>query len=159
MFDKFKYLFIRKELKKYIQEIQHPKKVIRCKVADPVDDKFGIKEVKAKSFSATLLNFIDTKGITDVDCYKRANIDRKLFSKIRSNNDYRPSKNTVFAFAIALKLNLDETQELLNSAGYSLSHSFVTDIIVEYFIEKKKFDINLLNMALEEYNEKPLVSF
>ena len=126
---------------------------------EKTEDKLGILEHQTKPFATTLLNLIDKKNMTDVDCYKRANIDRKLFSKIRSNENYKPSKNTVFAFAIALRLNIDETEDLLVSAGYSLSHSFITDIVVEYFIEKKKYDINLVNIALDEYKQQPLGSF
>lgn len=159
MFNRLKYLFVRGGLKTYINEIKNPRSRAKFAEGEISGDKFGFLEQQTKSFSSTLLDFIDNKKISDVDCYKRANIDRKLFSKIRSNNDYKPSKNTVLAFAISLKLNFYETQSLLKSAGFSLSHSFLTDIIVEYFIEKKNFDINLVNIALEEYNEKPLGSF
>ena len=159
MFNQLKYLFVRGSLKKYIAELQNPRFRGKLKVADGVEDKLGILEQQTKPFSTTLLNLIDKKNMTDVECYKKANIDRKLFSKIRSNENYKPSKNTIFAFAIALRLNLDETEDLLMSAGYGLSHSFITDIIVEYFIEKKKYDINLVNIALDEYKQQPLGSF
>jgi len=160
MFDKLRYFLIKGSLKRYIEGEQNPR-VFRGKMvsSQDIEDRFDILKVQAKTFSTTLLNYIDKKGMTDVDCYKRANIDRKLFSKIRSNEDYKPSKNTVLAFAIALRLNLQETNMLLVSAGYSLSHSFITDIIVEYFIEKKKYDINLVNIALDEYKQQPLGSF
>lgn len=159
MFNKLKYLFVRNGLKKYIDELQNPRFRGKFKAPEGVEDKLGILEHQTKPFATTLLNLIDKKNMTDVDCYKRANIDRKLFSKIRSNENYKPSKNTVFAFAIALRLNIDETEDLLVSAGYSLSHSFITDIVVEYFIEKKKYDINLVNIALDEYKQQPLGSF
>ena len=160
MFDKLRYFLIKGSLKRYIDEEQNPK-VFRGKFVAPQDmeDRLGILKAQAKPFSTTLLNYIDKKNMTDVECYKRANIDRKLFSKIRSNEDYKPSKNTVLAFAIALRLNLQETNMLLVSAGYSLSSSFITDIIVEYFIERKKYDINLVNIALDEYKQQPLGSF
>jgi len=119
-----------------------------------LDDKSPFSNIKLdSSFSNKLLKFIDSKNMTDSECYKKANIDRKLFSKIRCNNDYQPSKRTVFAFAIALKLNIDETKELLNSAGYSLSHSYLLDTIVEYFIVHKKYNIFLVNEALSEHNQ------
>lgn len=160
VFERLKYILLKNGLKRRIKEIESFKK-FRAKIVMPkdIDDKLDILKKQSKSFSTTLLNMIDEKKMTDVDCYKKANIDRKLFSKIRSREDYKPSKNTVLAFAIALKSNLQETNELLESAGYSLSHSFITDIIVEYFIEKKKFDINLVNIALNDYKQQPLGSF
>ena len=147
-------------MKKYIDGDEVPK-FVRGKFSEPknINDKFDILKVQTKSFSKTLLDFIDEKNMSDVDCYKRANIDRKLFSKIRSNEDYKPSKNTVLAFSIALKLNVDESNILLESAGYTLSQSFISDIVVRYFIEKKKYDINLVNIALTEYNQQPLTNF
>lgn len=157
MFNKLRYAFIKRDLKKYIDGDEIPKG-IRGKFLEPknIDDKFDILKTQTKSFSKTLLDFIDDKHMSDVDCYKRANIDRKLFSKIRSNQEYKPSKNTVLAFAIALKLDVDETNVLLESAGYTLSQSFISDIVVRYFIEKNKYDIHLVNIALTDYKQQPL---
>lgn len=104
------------------------------------------------SFSSKLFNFIDEKKMSDVECYKRANIDRKLFSKIRCDKNYQPSKKTVFAFAISLKLNLEETKDLLQSAGYSLSHSYYADIVIEYFIIHKQYNLFLINETLDSFN-------
>ena len=109
-----------------------------------------------ESFSEMLLRKIDEAGITDAACYKKARVDRKLFSKIRSNRLYRPAKVTAVAFALALELPLPEARDMLSKAGYSLSRSSVFDLILEFFISRGTYDIDEINLALYQYDQ-PLI--
>ena len=104
-----------------------------------------------ETFHEVLFQRIARSGMSDVEVYKRANIDRKLFSKIRANPAYHPRKNTVLALAIALRMNLEETQDLLSRAEYALSPSSKADVIIRYFIEHRMYDIDLINIVLYDY--------
>ena len=122
-------------------------------VGDGLDDLLTNLDA---GFSETLLKLIDHTGKKDSEIYKKANVDRKLFSKIRNNPDYKPSKATAIAFAIALELYLEETKDFIARAGFALSHSSKFDVIIEYFIKQKKYDIFEINEALFAFDQSLL---
>lgn len=142
-------IFQSNEVKKKSQKKLHKSKLQKRKLEDLMNHL-------EESFSEMLLRFIRERGIFEADVYKKANIDRKHFSKIRNNKDYRPSKETVLAFAIALELSLDESKDLLNTAGFAFSSSSRFDLIVQFFIEETDYDIFKINEALFAFDEKTL---
>ena len=146
-----------------LEELQYME---MCVTSAPMEDKplapcvprslDDLMDELEESFSENLLRLIDQKGLKDPDVYKKANVDRKLFNKIKNNRDYKPNKSTCLAFALALELNLDETRDFIGRAGYALSHSSKFDIIIEYFIKEQNYDIFELNQVLFHFGQ-PLI--
>ena len=154
---------VRSYIEKNLREEVEPKKVTMHGVFEDVElDEIDFMKlyVQAKTggetFSEMLLRLIKESGEKNSTIYNRANIDRRHFSKIATHDDYQPSKQTVLAFAIALKLDFERTKELLTVAGFSLTKSNIADVTVSFFIEYKIYDVDLVNRILYKY-EQPLL--
>ncbi|MCJ7690363.1 MAG: hypothetical protein MUO60_13725 [Clostridiaceae bacterium] len=128
-----------------------------CEYLPNVELNDFINSNRKPSFNNVLFSFIDNKGLSDSAIYKKAGIDRRHFSKIRSNPKYRLSKNTAIALCLALELNKEDTDKLLSSAGYSLSNSDTFDLIIQFCVDKKIYDIYDVNHALDYFSLKPLI--
>ncbi|HNZ50445.1 MAG TPA: hypothetical protein PKG91_02935 [Bacilli bacterium] len=155
-----------RSIKNYLQVCYPSQEIFSSKMSVIIDDDFlqsktkrllvDLEGQKGETFVQALFRMIDEKGLDDVFVYKKANIDRKLFSKIKSDWDYQPSKNTAISFALALELNLDETTDLLQKAGYALSDSHLFDLLIKYFIEHERYDLYEINEVLVYYHQKTL---
>ena len=142
-------VFINEAPQRTLESFEYARKIETCEAPKELD---RIIENLDEPFSASLLRLIDLTGKTDAEVYKKANIDRRLFSKIRSGNGYMPSKRTIIALAISFELTLKETSQLLGKAGYSLSHSQKFDVIIEYFLTNEMYDIFEINEVLFHYD-------
>lgn len=144
-------------LRAYLAERQAAEAADACQVREPPPDGLTAYLARAgEPFSRRLLGLIRASGLGEVEVYKRAHVDRKLFSKIRSDPHYRPKKSTVIAFALALRLPPEGTQELLASAGFALSSSAPADLIVRFFVERGVYDLFLINDALDTFGQPVL---
>ncbi|WP_404451349.1 hypothetical protein LG329_13535 [Virgibacillus necropolis] len=139
----------------YNEPMYSESKVLK-EVSENELDEF-IKNNRKPEFKQVLFNYIDEKGLSDPEIYNKAWIDRKHFSKIRSNQNYRPGKNTIIALALSLELNKKETVKLLSSAGYSFSDSDTSDLVIQFCFEKKIYDIYDVNEALDYFSLEPLI--
>lgn len=158
------------DLERYIQN-HLDMELVLCKSAEPFieSEKYIVEEIhqgeledfieihRKPTLNQVLFRFIDQTGARDSEVYKKAGIDRKHFSKIRTNPTYRPRKNTVIALALALELDFEDTDELLGAAGYLLTDSETYDLVIRFCLEKKIYDLDSVNQALDYFSLKPLI--
>lgn len=154
------------KLKQYIKDYYHDLTGIMFSIIDDDSKTLQHKQVKISEneflvdepFNVKLFKLIDASGKSDVEIYKKAGIDRRHFSKIKSSSEYVPHKKTIMAFVIALELPIEEAELLLDSAGYSLSRSYLFDVILKFFITEGIYNIDLINEYLIEYDQ-PLIGY
>ena len=120
---------------------------------DTENDLISLLSRLDDNFAVTLFKLIDAKKMDEVECYKKANVSKQTWYKILNDENYRPSKNTILAFAIALKLSLEETERLLATVGFTLSSSSKFDVIIEYFILRGEYDIHKINETLFKFDQ------
>ena len=151
------------DLEDYLQEKYNPPQnetvLLFQTVSHEILDKESLDEIiktPIETFQDKLFKMIKEKNLDEVEIYKKGNISRQLFSKIRSEKDYHPNKNTIFALAIGMHLTIDETIELLDIAGYSFTSTSKTDLIIQYFMYRKNYDIFIINEVLDKYKQATL---
>ena len=148
MFDPYTYAYHAKDAVEEAEssvKAQSEKAAVLSSASKNTQSLASMLSEKKPTFAETLFRFIDDRGIKDSECYKRANVDRRVFSKIKSNSDYLPKKETIVSFAVGLQLSLEETKELLGSAGIALRHNSKFDVIIEYFITHNNYDMFEIN--------------
>ena len=146
------------EIDSYIKhEFQYESHAASFNIKEPAPNYGSINDFLKESddiLQDNIRNLILSKQLDEVEFYKKADIDRKLFSKIRTQPDYHPNKNTLLKLCLAMNLNTDETENLLKSAGYSLSKSLRSDLILRYCFRHKIFDVITVNQILDHYGER-----
>lgn len=138
---------------------QEDLELLQEKSLEPISLDISLSDMLANiddNFAVTLLKLIDIKGVSEVECYKKANVSKQTWYKIMNEKHYKPSKNTVISFAIALELSLDQTKQLLSTVGFTLSKSSKFDIIIEYFLIKEEYNIFTINETLFKFDQECL---
>lgn len=144
-----------RQIEKYLRSHYRENVTFSVKLDGAIQDIDAATE-EQETFAEYFFSLLAAKDLSDVELYKKAHIDRRIFSKIRTKKDYTPSKKTILAFAVALELSPDEADDLLDRAGYSLSRFRKEDMVIQYFLENRCFDFFLINEALAHYGFSPL---